>query len=324
MAAEPRFFYHSFPRPRRGETRSELAERGWLTLTAMRELGLILAPEIVEWRTPVSLGTPSPIQVLQRRMCFTELSPQELSDHSERFGPFALEFEIAALRRIGALPVIYMPQALAEQDHLALLGPFIVGHLEQMRSTLALLNQLDEFDDPDWLESQGAQSVADDCVVSLKNGDEEQGTVQEFQVPWTAIRDILSFLEYKRAPFNAMVGAATIAQSLFYPTDNDHHDEILGYYRQREWRVTAEYSVDGDARGRSLKDDEKRLLLDCDDHYWGGNTHPSRSHRRVDDALVLAHPTPSEILAEVTRIVVPDDVVDEARQVFGDRVHPAG
>ena len=101
VKAEPRFFYHSFPRTRQGETPSETASRGWAILRSMKELGLILAPEVVEWHTPVSLGTPSPIQVLQRRICFTELSLQELSQHSMRFGPFALEFDTVALRRFG-------------------------------------------------------------------------------------------------------------------------------------------------------------------------------------------------------------------------------
>ena len=292
MAADPRFFYHSFPRPRQGETPSDLAMRGWLTLKSMKDLGFILAPEIVEWHTPVSLGTPSPIQVLQQRMCFTELSPPELSDHSVQFGPFALEFDTTALRRVGALPVIYMPQALSEQDHLALLGPFIVGHLEQIRSTLALLNDLGQLDDPAWIEGQGATSLADDCLVTLKNGDEERGTIQEFQVPWAAINGVLIFLGFERAPFDAMMGAASIAQGLFYPTDDDHHDEVLGYYRQREWRITADYYVDGNPRDRTLRDDEKQLLLECDEYFWGGNTHPSKPNRRVDDALVLAHPTP--------------------------------
>jgi len=260
MKNEPRFFYHSFPRPRQGETQSETASRGWAILRSMKELGLILAPEVVEWHTPVSLGTPSPAEILQRRICFTELSPQELSEHSTRFGPFALEFETTALRRVGALPVIYMPQALSEQDHLALLGPFVVGHLGQIRSALDLLNQLRQFDDPAYIQSLGANSVADDCMVTLRNPDESGGTVQEFLVSWKAIRDLLSFIGFRRAPFDAMTGATSIAQALFYPTDDDHHDQELGYYRQREWRITADYHVNGAPRGRSLRDEEKDLL----------------------------------------------------------------
>ena len=317
---EPRFFYHSFPRPRPGETPSETASRGWAILQSMKKLGLILAPEVVEWRTPVNLGTPSPIQILQRRICFTELSPQELTEHSKHFGPFALEFETTALRRVGALPVIYMPQALSEQDHLALLGPFVVGHLEQIRGTLEKLNSLDEIGSPAYLQNLGATHIADDCIVTLTNEDQSGGTVQTFQVPWKAIRDLLSYMNFETAPFNAMTGVTSITQALFYQTDDDHHDQELGYYRQREWRITADYYVNGIRSGRSLQDEEKALLLELDESFWGGNTLPSKPIPRVAEALALVQPAPAELLEKVTRIIVPDDFADQARHSFGDRV----
>ena len=322
MKVDPRFFYHSFPRPRQGETHNETASRGWAILRSMKRLGLILAPEVVEWRTPVSLGTSSPIQVVQRRICFTELSQQELSQHSTRFGPFALEFEITALRRIGALPVIYMPQALSEEDHLALLGPFVVGHFGQIRGTLEQLNQLDQFNDPAYLESFGAKVMAEDCMVALRNGDESRGIVQEFQAPWKVIRDLLSFIGFETAPFNVMIGAISIAQAMFYPTDDDHYDHALGYYRQREWRITADYYVNGSPSGRSLQDEEKMLLLELDESFWGGNTHSSKPIPRADEALVLVQPTPSELLGLIARIIVPDNFCGRARQLFGDSVTP--
>ena len=320
MKDEPRFFYHSFPRPRQGETQSETASRGWAILQSMQNLRIVLAPEVVEWHTPVSLGTPSPIQILQRRICFTELSSQELKEHSTRFGPFALEFETTALRRIGALPVIYMPQALSEQDHLALLGPFVVGHLGQIRGTLEKLNQLDQYNDPAYLASIGANVMAEDCIVDLRNGDESRGIVQEFQVPWKMIKDFLSYIGFETAPFNAMIGATSIAQAMFYPTDDDHHDQELGYYRQREWRITADYYLNGCPRGRSLHDKEKELLLELDQLFWRRNTHSSKPIPRVDDALVLVQPGPAELIDKVARIIVPDNFAIQARQEFGDRV----
>ena len=323
LNADPRFFYHSFPRTRQSETHSETASRGWAILQSMKKLGLILAPEVVEWHTPVSLGTPSPVQIMQRRISFTELSPQELSAHAARFGPFALEFETSALRRVGALPVLYMPQALSERDPLALLGPFVVGHLEQIRSTLDLLNWMDQFDSPANIRSLGAKGIADDLMVTLTNPNESGGTVQESQVPWEAIKNILNFIGFRRAPFDAMLGATSIAQALFYPTDDDYHDHELGYYRQREWRITADYHVNRSPRGRSLQDQEKKLLLEVDESFWGRNTHPSKLTRRVDDALVLVQPSPSELFDRVTRIIVPDDFSGQAVQFFGDLVTPA-
>ena len=305
MRGQPRFFYHSFPRPRQGETDGETASRGWSVLQSMRQLGLILAPEVVEWRTPVSLGTPSPTRILQRRICFTELSPEELSEHSRRFGPFALEFETTALRRIGALPVIYMPQALSEKDHLALLGSFVVGHLDQIRGTLERLDELNQLDSPAFVQSFGASSISDDTMVNLRNVDESGGTVQESQVPWKAIRAFLNYIGFRTAPFSAMTGVTTIAQTLFYPTDDDRHEQELGYYRQREWRITADYYVNGSPRGRGLQDEEKQLLLE------------------LDEALALVQPRPAELLDAVARIVVPDSFSDQAGQIFGDRVNAA-
>ena len=313
---------HSFPRPRADETPSQTASRGWAILQSMQKLGLVLAPEVVEWDDPIGLGTPSPIQVLQRRVCFTELSPQELGGHSTRFGPFALEFDTTALRRIGALPVIYMPQALSAQDPLALLGPFVVGHLGQVRSFLEKLNELDQLDSLAYWQAQNpeANSIADDCLVTLRNGDEPRGVVQEFEVPLKTIRGVLNYLDFETAPFDTMIGATTIAQAMFYPTDDDHHHQELGYYRQREWRITADYSVNGSPRGRNLGDEEKDLLLGLDESFWGKETHSSRGLRRVDEALALIYPAPDELISIVRRLIVPDDFADDASETFGDRV----
>ena len=159
-------------------------------------------------------------------------------------------------------------------------------------------------------------------MVALRNGDESRGIVQEFQAPWKVIRDLLSFIGFETAPFNAMIGAISIAQAMFYPTDDDHYDHALGYYRQREWRITADYYVNGSPSGRSLQDEEKMLLLELDESFWGGNTHSSKPIPRADEALVLVQPTPSELLGLIARIIVPDNFCGRARQLFGDSVTP--
>ena len=107
---------------------------------------------------------------------------------------------------------------------------------------------------------------------------------------------------------------------MFYPTDDDYHDQELGYYRQREWRITADYYVNGFPRGRSLQDEEKEYLLELDESFWGGNIHSSKQIPRVNEALALVQPTPSKLLGLISRIVVPDNFSDQARRIFGDRV----
>ena len=117
-----------------------------------------------------------------------------------------------------------------------------------------------------------------------------------------------------------MIGAASIAQAMFYPTDDDHQNQELGYYRQREWRITADYYVNGSPRGRGLTDEEKVLLLGLDERFWGRRAHSSRELRRVDEALALVQPAPRELIGMVRRFIVPDDFVDKAKGIFGDRV----
>src|SRR5713101_4938638 len=98
-----RFFYHSFPR--RGASTDAEAEKGKKILAAIRDFGLVLTPQFIEWSQP-SLGAPPRVlPILQKRVCFTELSLNELPGHAEKFGHFSLEFEIDRVRRLGAMPV---------------------------------------------------------------------------------------------------------------------------------------------------------------------------------------------------------------------------
>ena len=182
--SETRNFYHSFPRPRDGEPHEVRTKRGLAILRAIMQSGLILAPEIVEWHTPVSIGSPSPIKLLQQRICFTELSRSELNEHSRRFGPIAIEFDIVKLRHAGALPVIYMPQALSEQDYFALIGSFVVSHLGHIKHMVELLNSVSQYRDPDHVRKNlGTMQVRDDYVLNLRNVNATGDSVQEFKIP---------------------------------------------------------------------------------------------------------------------------------------------
>lgn len=323
MTEPRRYFYHNFPRPRPGESRQDILDRGWAVLNSIRKTSLILAPEIVEWRTPVSIGSPSPVRIVQRRICFTELSRGELRAHAKRFGPFALEFCIGALRRAGALPVIYVPQSMSEKGLLTLLGPFVVSHLGHIKHTLEQLQQFNRWNDPACIAADfpGATEMAADCVLTLRNGDESRGIVQEFRVPWSAIRDFLRFLSFENAPFDAMNGAISIAQSLFYPSDDDHTGEALGYYRQREWRITADYRINGRERVRRLGEDERANLTRIDRSFWTRELQDGdQAFSRMDRAAALLDPDPEGLFAVATGVVVPEELVREARVLFGDLV----
>ena len=105
-----RNFYHNFPRIRPGYDHEKILKDGLKILKSIQKIGLVLAPELVEWKQVLVDGNTRSTIVRQNRISFTELSSGEIGEHGEKFGPFSLEFEIETLRRLGALPVIYMPQ----------------------------------------------------------------------------------------------------------------------------------------------------------------------------------------------------------------------
>jgi hypothetical protein len=103
------FFYHSFPR--RGRHGDKEVQKGLKILELIRDFGLLLTPEVTAWEYPHADGSPPrKIEMVQRRVSFTELSPCELPRHAEEFGRFALEFEIDTLKSLYALPVFYIPR----------------------------------------------------------------------------------------------------------------------------------------------------------------------------------------------------------------------
>ena len=306
--AESRYFYHSFPRPRPGEPRNEVISRGLSILKSISKSGLTLAPEIVEWHVPpgLSIGVASPLRVFQQCICFTELPPDKLTKHSETFGPFGMEFDIAALRRAGALPVIYMPQALSENDHLALIGLFVVSDLNQIRDLLQTLDRV-----------KSAATSEKHSVICLNNGDDQRGVIHSYSVSRNMVHDFMRFLTFERAPFSEMIGITTIAQSLFYPTDNRNTDATLGYYRQREWRITAGYDVNGEPRGRELDDAEKQMLLEIDTDFWTKEIYDGETtSRRIDKAASLSNPDPQELAEMLHRLIVPADTLEEVQKSF--------
>ncbi len=127
-----RRFFHSFPRAIAGESEDKTFERALSILRAMKDIGFVLAPEIVEWDNSKFFTWPSQYRLLQRRACFTELHPGELAAHSESFGPISLSLPITSLRRAGAVPAVYVPQATG--DDVSQLFQRSIFYLEQIRS----------------------------------------------------------------------------------------------------------------------------------------------------------------------------------------------
>jgi hypothetical protein len=136
---ENRYFYHSFPRIRVGEDGECVLDKSLATLETISKVGLILAPEVVEWRIPLVDETTKQVKYRQTRVCFTELARAVLPNRARKFGPTALEFPLEVLRQSGALPVIYMPQMVRDDRHLSSVGAMLVWVLSMVRYTLEIV-----------------------------------------------------------------------------------------------------------------------------------------------------------------------------------------
>ena len=329
---EEHFFYHSFPRLRPGDQTEMIITKGLNILRNVKELGLIIAPEIVEWRQPLIDGTHRVTHLRQKRISFTELARSQVVEHGKKFGPFSLEFKIDVLRRMGALPVIYMPQSLRMSGDLSTLGAMIVTQLGDVKYTINQLQILSQITDPQWILANGvmppgvtATSVSPDFTINLRNTGDDGNAVTEKTVPAKFVRDVIDYIGFKNAPFDLMLGVLSLVQTLFYPTDDDLHDDLLSYYRQREWRIAGGFLFNGVAHGRSLSDAEKTKFLEIDGRFWSREIADDQgAFRRIDETVVIDQFEGKPISDWLSAVLVPPQAFDQAKAIFGDIVVRVG
>jgi hypothetical protein len=169
-----------------------------------------------------------------------------------------------------------------------------------------------------------ALSVDPNYKLNLTNTTETGATDKLFEVEASIVRGILDFLSYKTAPFELMRGALYSTQMLFYPTDDTRKEELLSYYRQREWRIIPGLTAEGKPQVRSATGDEKEFLMKFDERFWTRElTDDKGSFCRIDEACVLDEFQGKRISDLIDKVIVPPSVLAKAREIFGDRTEIA-
>jgi hypothetical protein len=127
-----RYFYHSFPRPGPGQDTDAI---GLITLDLACKIGFLLTPE------PAVFDQERGTAAAQTRLCLTVLHETEIARHVEEFGPFAFEWDTDAARRLGAMPVIYIPQPVGhgKSRYFDELGLHVIEHLSDIQQVLKFL-----------------------------------------------------------------------------------------------------------------------------------------------------------------------------------------
>jgi hypothetical protein len=303
-----RSFYHSFPR--RGASSDSEIEKGKKILTAIRDFGLVLTPQYIEWSQPNLGDQPRVLPILQRRVCFTELSPRELPGHADKFGHFSLEFEIDTVRRLGAMPVFYVPQPTSEATDGSHVGAALVAIATDLRAVVQRMASLSEIlhgptpVNPKFNLNTGFTGSPDGRANFTLNRDET--------------KNFLAAIGHAVTPWSDLRAGADALLNFFHPTDNRKIDKILEYYREREWRVACGLRLKGrDGQLdvdllRALSPQERHRLLEIDQEFFSRRIRTETGEAdTLDQALVLPGLHSQSVMQMVRRVIVPSDVVKD-------------
>lgn len=292
------------------------------SLELMFKWGLLLTPEELVFNGEPYTDEPSgqPVRILQRRFCLTELSDTEVTDHAEVFGPIALEFDQQTLRRIGCMPVIYIPQRLSKQpeyDRLALLGQTLVYRLFDTYQLLSDLTQIHE----DVVKCDGVNT-------SVTLGYAGGGSKRDY--PVRLLLDLFQSLTVKRQPFSQLAEAMNALSCFFYPTDDASNcrtgrpdDGRLVYYREREWRIISGIHFAGQTTDENLPDDAILQIGSL----INGSLSPYESARLsnrdfVESSTLLRTFGGRPIMNSVRRILVPSDLLSKVSNLARQFEYP--
>ena len=315
-----RYFFHSFARPKANQVEHETLERSLSILAFMKEVGLVLAPEVVSWDITASGGGNQRFSILQRRACFNELALEELPPHSRIFGPTSLAFKIAELRGAGATPVIYVPQGLQDSP-LSRISSTCAYGAYHTQAVLKQLQGLKEQSDPQIAARLANMPVSPDYELILNNPDSAGNIVAEYRVPAKHVQHVLQHVGFNNIPFDHSTGILSVFLNMFYPTDNAHTGDDLGYYRQREWRLIAgDLNFNGRPLGRSLTPDEVERLERIDGRFWNRELTIGEVTQRRSALAIVYDPLPGwNFLKSVEAIYAPRHALDRIRAIVGSQ-----
>jgi hypothetical protein len=284
---------------------------GLRILESMLTSGFVLAPEVIRWNEFLLGGSPSPtVAILQKRISFTELAFEELPQHAQEFGHFAVEFEIEALRKLGALPVWYLPKAVLDNHDLEGVGAALVCRLAQVEGLLKRLLTVQEIA-PAMLRN--SKSIPYDI-----NGN-RTGVIRDGE----AALDLVQYLTVGLLPLADLMKAVITVENLFYPADdlrNLDSPDLLHYYRQREWRIVSNFVSRGEETTRSLSREERETLMEIDASWFSEELEWPAGKRWPRERECVFYPSLGgrRVLDYARNLIVPQDALHTARALVAE------
>lgn len=286
-------------------------------LQSMLDLGFLLVPEtvILAGETFDHGHQGHPIQFIQRRLSLTLLAPSELASHRKQFGKFAIEFDLSDGRKLGAVPVIYLPQPSPHGEDQALdaISATIMYRLREIFFVLSDLATLEH-------KIEGAK-LSDRIRMHARSERDPRDVNVE------AVRMMLEMLGADKQSFGDLAATCQVIFHLFYPTDKRRSDMDatslnIFYYQQREWRIFSDIIASKNRRERALTDEEKDTLCDRDAFFSEAIqttdplTNSAIMQRRVDLCRVLDLVDGRPPCAFIRRIWIPPEVQETVTAII--------
>ena len=301
--AQERYLYHCFPR--RGANGAEETAKGLEVLECIRDFGLLLLPESIEWSQPVTGQPPRTFPVIQPRVCFTDLSPAELPEHAARFGHFALELETESARQLGAIPVFYVPQRDGG------VGTSLVALLLDARAVIDRARITH-----DVLNGDTPVNERIALTVGFTRNPQDK---QAFDIHRDESKVLLNALNHQITPWPMLSAGMDALLNFFYPADNTIHDKPLQYYQQREWRIACNFAINGVDVLRKPTEEEVRRISQIDEEFF---LRPMNTDHgpisRFDRSLIHPGLHGETILQMTRRLIVPQSAMKECQELLAN------
>ena len=314
-----RFFYHSFPR--RGASAAGEIDKGCKILAAIRDFGLLLTPQLIEWSQPSLGGTPPRnLPTFQKRVCFTELSPRELGGHAEKFGHFSLEFDIEVVRRLGAVPVFYVPQPSGTARDGSAIGTALLAIALDARAVIHRMSSLDKI-------LHGPAPVMENFGFNPGFAGSPDG-VGHFTLNRDEAKNFLAAIGHAVTPWQDFHAGIDALMNFFHPTDNQKTDKAMDYYREREWRIACAFRIHN-TDGTHVdvmhvpEQEERRRFLEIDQEFFSREISTGiETAATLDQSLVLPGLNGTSIIDMVRRVIVPAEATTEASDLLSGLSNP--
>jgi len=302
--------FHSFPRAYKD--RPDEVESGLAFLREVLHTGLLLFPEKITFPKiypNLKLDYAEGSEIYQLRCCFTLMHEFELKHHAAQFGAFSLEFEVNSMRRLGAFPVIYIPQP-ASGPH-ALVSAFGNVLVHQLRDVVTLLAQMS-------MMRKAAADQEDFQVLEFGAGG------QNWEILARSIKDLCAYLERDKGSFEVLYNYMEALSNMFYHTDSartTHYSTArdLSYYAQREWRLISGFAPRDREYDRPLERSESDRIAAANPRSLTEMQFRSGAFKRVLDVIrVVVLPEQVSVGDFVKAIWVPDVAKSRVQKIFDE------